>query len=421
MLCGLLGQKLGHSYSPQIHAALADYDYRLFEVEPEDLAGFLNRTPFQGLNVTIPYKKAVLPYCAGLSEAARAMGSVNTLVRQKDGTLWGDNTDWVGFCAILDSLAIPVQGKKALVLGSGGAGVMAAWVLQNRGAQVITVSRGGPDNYENLDRHRDAALLVNATPVGMYPHTEGCPVDPGQFPRLEGVLDLIYNPAGTRLLLRARDLGIPCRNGLRMLVGQAKRAAELFTGQSLEDALTQEITARLAWQTANVILIGMPGSGKTTVGQALARRLGRDFADGDQAVEEATGQTIPQIFQTGGEAAFRQEETKVLSRLGKASGLVIATGGGCVTRPENRDLLRQNGIVIFLERPLDRLSREGRPLSLGADLEAMYRRRLPLYRQFADATVKNTGCPEETAAVIEEVSYEISRMQWAQSESVGHP
>ena len=414
MQCGLLGRKLGHSYSPQIHKRLADYQYDLFEVEPEDLESFLKTAPFQGLNVTIPYKKEVMAYCAALSDTARAIGSVNTLVRQKDGSLYGDNTDADGFAAMLSYSGIDPRGKKALVLGSGGASLAIVYVLKQMGAkQIVVISRSGENHYGNLHLHQDAQLIVNTTPVGMYPDTGVKPVDLRQFPSCEGVLDIIYNPAKTQLLLQAQALGLPHCDGLIMLVGQAKRAAERFTGIQLSESLIPKITGQLRFEMGNLILIGMPGCGKSTIGQALAQRLGRPFADADAEIEQQTGLSIAQIFSRFGEERFRQEETKALQRLGKQSGLVIATGGGCVTRPENYPLLHQNGIVIFLQRDLSELATEGRPLSLSSDLQQMYRKRLPLYEQFSDAAVVNQSDAAAVAARIEEVSYEISCTQWA--------
>lgn len=414
MQCGLLGRKLGHSYSPQIHKRLANYQYDLFEVEPEDLESFLKTAPFQGLNVTIPYKKEVMAYCAALSDTARAIGSVNTLVRQKDGSLYGDNTDADGFAAMLSHSGIDPRGKKALVLGSGGASLAIVYVLKQLGAeQIVVISRSGENHYGNLHLHQDAQLIVNTTPVGMYPDTGVQPVDLRQFPSCEGVLDIIYNPAKTQLLLQAQALGLPHCDGLIMLVGQAKRAAERFTGTLLSESLIPKITGQLRFEMGNLILIGMPGCGKSTIGQALAQRLGRPFADADAEIERQSGLSIPQIFSRFGEERFRQEETKALQRLGKQSGLVIATGGGCVTRPENYPLLHQNGIVIFLQRDLSELATEGRPLSLASDLQQMYRKRLPLYEQFSDAAVVNQSDAAAVAARIEEVSYEISCTQWA--------
>lgn len=410
MRCGLLGRTLGHSYSPQIHRRLAGYEYRLYEKEPEELEQFLRSDSFDGLNVTIPYKKSVLPYCAELSESARAIGSVNTLLRRKDGTLYGDNTDAAGFLAMVRKLHVDVRGKKCLVCGSGGASLTVQSVLRREGAgEVVVLSRSGPETYDDLARHADAVLLVNATPLGMYPNAGQSPVDLGDLPALEGVLDLVYNPARTALLLDAAERGIPCCGGLRMLVEQARRAAELWCGAPIADDTVTETLTALCRGTENLILVGMPGCGKSTLGAILAAKLGRTFVDADDAITERIGMTIPEFFARYDEEAFRREETVVLSELGQKSSLVIATGGGCVTREENYPLLHQNGVIVHVTRALDTLSSEGRPLSQRDGAAALWEKRAALYARFADAAVANDGTPEETANQILEAFYEISR------------
>lgn len=401
--CGLLGGRLGHSYSVPIHAELGDYEYRLYEKKPEELHDFLTGGGFDGLNVTIPYKKDVMPYCTELSETARRVGCVNTIVRRADGTLYGDNTDVFGFTRMLRSTGVEPRGKKALVFGSGGASGTACDVLSRAGAQVVRISRSGEDNYENLSRHADARILVNTTPLGMFPNNGSAPADLRDFPQCECVLDVVYNPARTALLLQAEKLGIAHAGGLEMLVAQAVRSSEQFTGSSIPDVRITEITRRLSHSMQNIVLIGMPGCGKSTIGKALAAQLGREFLDADAAVEKAAGCSIPEIFRTGGEAAFRKLETQVLRELSKRSGCVIATGGGCVTREENYALLHQNSVIFWLRRGLSRLPSDGRPLSQGADLHAMYEVRAPLYARFADHTADNDGSVEQTLRQIMEV------------------
>ena len=399
MNCGLLGRKLGHSYSPAIHAMLADYEYRLYEREPEELAEFVKTGDWQGLNVTIPYKKDVVPFCAELSPLARELGSVNTLVRRPDGTIFGDNTDAWGFEAMVRRLGVNCAGKQALVLGSGGASVTVQAVLRHLGAAVTVISRSGPDNYENLDRHRDASILVNTTPVGMYPKNGETPVDLARLPHLEAVLDVVYNPARTRLILDAQARGIPCQSGLSMLVGQAARASELWTGREVPPEQLEQVFRAIGASMENIVLIGMPGSGKSTVGQALAQALGRPFVDADAELTRRIG-PIPDYFAAHGEEAFRREETKILAELGARSGLVLATGGGCVTVAENYDLLHQNGTILWLRRDLDKLPTDGRPVSQRDGVAAIYQRRKPLYERFADRVVDNNGPVEETVAAI---------------------
>ena len=400
MKCGLLGRKLGHSYSPQIHACLGDYTYELFEKEPEDVADFLKNGNFDAINVTIPYKKDVIPYCDVLSDAARHMGAVNTVVRKRDGTLLGHNTDCFGFSYMVRRSGLCPRGKKALVLGSGGASATAVVVLREMGAEVVVISRSGEYNYDNLHLHTDAAIIVNATPVGMYPNNGISPIDLGRFPKLEGVLDMIYNPARTKLLMDAADRGLVAENGLWMLVAQAKEAAEWFTGNAIDDAKIVKIHRQLRQQMENIVLIGMPGCGKSTVGKALAALCGKAFQDADARIEALAGKSIPRIFAEDGEAVFRDWESKALAELGKQSSLVIATGGGCVTKERNYPLLHQNGCCVWLQRSLEQLPTDGRPLSQGKDLSQMFQVRQPLYRQFADMTVQNSGTPADTAAVI---------------------
>lgn len=409
MRVGLLGARLGYSYSPQIHAFFGDYSYDLFEVTPEKLDSFMRGGSFDALNVTIPYKRAVMPYCAQLTDAARAIGSVNTIVRRADGTLLGDNTDAAGFTAMLRRLSVDPAGKKALVLGSGGASLTVRHVLATLGArEVVVISRSGENNYQNLDRHADAEILVNATPVGMFPNCGVSPVDLKTLPRLSAVLDIIYNPARTQLLTDASALGIPCIGGLTMLVEQARAAAERFLGTPVSEALARKAYAAVLRDTQNIVLIGMPGCGKSTLAAVLARLTGREAADADALIARECGMPIPEYFASHSEGEFRAVETRVLAQLCSRSSLVIATGGGCVTRPENRDILRQNGRVFYIHRDLKLLDTSGRPLSQAASLEEMFARRAPLYRAFADAEIENAGTVEDAAARIWEVFNEIA-------------
>lgn len=402
--CGLLGEKLGHSYSPQIHSMLADYEYKLFEKSPEELEVFLKSGEFDGLNVTIPYKKSVMPYCAELSPTAAQIGSVNTIVRRSDGSLYGDNTDAFGFENLIVHNGIEVKGKKALVLGTGGASVTAQAVLKNLGAsEVVVISRRGEDNYENIAKHADAEIITNTTPVGMYPNNGKAAVDLTQFPKLSGVLDVVYNPARTALLLQAEKLCIPCAGGLYMLVSQAKRSCELFTGKSIPDSEIDRIERVLSHQMQNIVIIGMPGSGKTAVSTMLAERLGRKIFDTDTIVSEKVGVTIPEIFAVQGEAGFRKLETEATAEVGKLSGNIISTGGGVVTVADNYELLHQNGVIVWIERDTNKLARDGRPISLSSDLNELYAARLPLYERFADIKADNNGDINDTVNAIMEM------------------
>lgn len=402
--CGLLGEKLGHSYSPQIHSMLADYEYKLFEKSPEELEDFLKSGEFDGLNVTIPYKKSVMPYCAELSPTAAQIGSVNTIVRRSDGSLYGDNTDAFGFENLIVHNGIEVKGKKALVLGTGGASVTAQAVLKNLSAsEVVVISRKGEDNYENIAKHADAEIIANTTPVGMYPNNGKAAVDLTQFPKLSGILDVVYNPARTALLLQAEKLCIPCAGGLYMLVSQAKRSCELFTGKSIPDSEIDRIERVLSHQMQNIVIIGMPGSGKTAVSTMLAERLGRKILDTDMIVSEKAGMTIPEIFAAQGEAGFRKLETEATAEVGKLSGNIISTGGGVVTVADNYELLHQNGVIVWIERDTNKLARDGRPISLSSDLNELYAARLPLYERFADIKADNNGDINDTVNAIMEM------------------
>ena len=399
MVCGLLGRKLSHSYSPQIHSQLGDYSYQLFEKEPEELEHFLQNGEFAGLNVTVPYKKAVISYLDELSPRAMRLGAVNTIVR-RDGKLIGHNTDYFGFAAMVKESGLTVSGKKVLVLGSGGASSTAVAVLEGLGAHVVVISRSGEHHYGNLRLHEDAAVIVNTTPVGMYPNVDENPLSLEAFPHLEGVLDVIYNPSRTKLLLEAEQRGIIAKNGLLMLVAQAKESAEWFTGNAIDDGTIARIHAGLKAQMENIVLIGMPGCGKSTVASLLAQKLGRQAVDADIEIVKEAGCSIPEIFAAGGEDAFRKIETQVLARLGKQSGLIIATGGGCVTRPENYAHLRQNGTLFWLQRDIAKLPTDGRPLSQANRLELMYAARKPMYQAFSDYLINNNAAPEEAALEI---------------------
>lgn len=401
---GLIGEKLGHSFSPRIHAALADYPYELIEMKESEVGTFLKKGDFDALNVTIPYKKTVIPFLDEISPAADRIGAVNTIIRRPNGSLYGHNTDYDGFSDLVRNLGVSLASKKVLVLGSGGASRTAVTVATDMGARaVVVISRNGENNYENLNRHADAEIIVNATPVGMYPGNGKAPLSLSGFPALEGVLDMIYNPARTVLLLEAEALGIPHRNGLLMLVSQARRAAELFLDVKIDDSEVKRITSDIARDTENIILIGMPGCGKSTLGRLVAERLGRNFVDCDAEIVRAAGMPIPQIFAEVGEEGFRAQETAVLAEIAKQSGLVIATGGGVVTRERNLPLMHQNGRVLFLDIAPDDLPTDGRPLSQAKSPAVLYAERLPLYRAAADEIIPITRSIDENMQKIMEV------------------
>lgn len=386
--CGLLGEKLGHSYSPFIHNMLGDYSYEIFERSPESVEDFIKNGDWNGLNVTIPYKKTVFPFMDKIGDFAQKTGSINVIVRKPDGTLYGDNTDVYGFIRLVELSKIDVSGKKTLVLGNGGAATAVIVGLKELGAVPVIISRSGEFNYNNLELNYDAEVIVNTTPVGMYPNTGKAPLDLAPFKNLKGVIDIIYNPARPELLLQAERLGIPCISGLYMLVAQAKKAAEIFTGKEIDDNKTDEIFHAMIRRLQNIVLIGMPGCGKSTIAREITECTGRVLFDADDEIEKTAGMSPAQIIKEKGEDEFRRIESSVLLELGKKSGAVIATGGGAVVRAENYDYLHQNGIIVWLRRDLSLLPSNGRPLSQQKGLERLFEERAPLYEKFADITIR---------------------------------
>ena len=399
MRFGLLGRKLGHSYSPMIFNLLGGYRYDLFEREPDDIEKLLRQEDFDGINVTMPYKKEVLKYLDKVDPLARRLGSVNTIVK-RNGKLTGYNSDYFGFRSLVFRTKLDLSSKKVLVLGSGGASVTVCAVLEDLGANAVVVSRSGENNYDNLHLHADSAAIVNTTPLGMYPNTGTAAVDVGQFPNLEGVLDLIYNPARTQLLLDCEKYGIPGWSGLWMLVAQAKKSAEWFMDRELDDSVVSDIHRQLRDRMENIALVGMAGCGKSSIGRLLAKETGKQFIDADAEIEKLAEKSIPDIFAEDGEDAFRLLETQVLENLGKQSGLVIATGGGCVTRERNYPLLHQNSRILWLKRCPARLPTEGRPLSQKTSPAVLYEQRKPAYKAFSDAAIDNDGTLGETLTKI---------------------
>lgn len=395
---GLLGRKLGHSYSKIIHKYLAKYDYAMFEREEDEVGDFIKNGPFDAINVTVPYKKTVIPFLDELSDTAKRLGAVNTVVRRADGTLYGDNTDFYGFSYMLDLAEIDVCGKKALVLGAGGASATVCEVLKERGASEIAVLNSRSNTPENIALHSDARVIVNATPVGMYPANEGCPVDIALFKDCEGVADLIYNPARPDIICDAEDLGIKSVSGLSMLVAQAKRACEIFLDKKIDDSVIPEITEKIARSQENIVLVGMPGCGKSTLAAVVCEKLGRSLIDTDAEIVRLAGKSIPEIFAEDGEEVFRDYESRVAEEVGKTVGAVIATGGGIVKREKNYRPLHRNGRIVFLGRDIKELVTDGRPLSQRDGVERLYNERLPLYRRYADVEIEVSSDPEETYA-----------------------
>ncbi|MBR2615607.1 MAG: AAA family ATPase [Clostridia bacterium] len=406
MKYGCIGEKLGHSFSAVIHGLIGLYDYELCPVEKAALDGFMTRRDFCGINVTIPYKRDVIPYMEEISEEARLCGAVNTVVN-RGGKLYGYNTDFRGMEALLIKGGISVKGKKVLILGSGGTSGTALALMRHLGAaRVERVSRSGRDGllcYEDLKDRRDTQILVNTTPCGMFPKADECAVSVADFPCLEGVADAVYNPLNTRLVLEARERGIPAIGGLFMLVAQALFAAEIFTGNGSVLARLDEIYETILDEKRNFVLTGMPGSGKSTLGRLLAERWGKVFFDSDEEIVKEAGISIPEIFRAEGEKAFRDRETEVIRRLSALQGAVIATGGGVPLREENLRLLKGNGTVIFLDAPLETLAPTAdRPLSSNfEDLRRRYEERYGIYRASCDRHVPVSRAVEENLKRIE--------------------
>lgn len=399
---GLLGENLGHSYSPSIHAMLGEYSYELFEVAPDGLHDFITNNDLNGFNVTIPYKQKVMPYCGELSERAKRIGSINTVLKRSDGSYFGENTDYDGFLLLMEAVKERIRGKKALVLGSGGASKTVEFVLRELGAEpLLTVSRRGILSYNDLVDHSDAAFIINTTPVGMYPNNGRLPLDLNNFPKCLFVADLIYNPLKTALMLQAERLGIPYQGGLLMLTEQARRASELFTGSSIAPKASYIIAEEIQKKTKNIILIGMPGCGKTSIGRYLHDLTKRKLVDLDEEIERKEGRSIPEILADFGEDFFRKIESSILSEVCKESGLIVTTGGGVVTRAENKDIIRQNSIVIFIKRELNQLASEGRPLTQAKGVGQIYRERADLYSSWSDISVENVGFSETTEKIME--------------------
>lgn len=386
----LIGGTLEYSYSPMIHSKFGDYEYEMCEVEPDDLSALLHSGIYDGFNVTMPYKIKAMEYCDEISNISRQTGCVNTIIRDEKGKLIGYNTDYHGLRYLLEANNIDVGGQKCIILGSGGASKTAVTVLEDLGAkETVVISRSGENNYSNLDIHYDANIIINTTPVGMFPENLKSLVDLEKFKDCNGVVDLIYNPNRTKLILDAMARDIPCAGGIDMLVAQAWHSSQLFQNEKLDpDAIPLAIN-EIKDAILNKILIGMPGAGKTYLGRKMAEHLGREFVDMDEEIEKFLGMSIKEIFSKKGEAYFRDCETKLLRETCKKKGLVIATGGGVVRRKENLNIIRQNGIVIWVKRDLDKLESSSRPGLELIPVEILYDERKEAYRQWSDYYIDN--------------------------------
>ena len=406
MIYGLIGEHLGHSFSAVIHGQIGREPYELLELAPQELETFLRDREFRGINVTIPYKQAVIPCLDEVSETAREIGAVNTIVN-REGRLVGDNTDLEGITKLILRVCPDLKGRKTLVLGTGGTSRTAVYAARRLGADpVIRVSRTareGAVSYADVLRdHRDAEIIINTTPCGMYPNSGEAPLELEGFDRLAGVVDVIYNPLRTKLVLEARRRGIPAEGGLYMLVAQAVRAAEIFRNTEYPAEMTERIYRSLLREKENIVLTGMPGSGKSVVSAALEEITGRPAVDTDRLIVEKAGMEIPEIFRRFGEKHFRDLESEVIRELAPDGGRIISTGGGAVLRAENVEALRMNGRLFLLDRPLDELlPTDDRPLADSREkIERLYRERTPVYRASADEVVPVAGTPEDVAKEI---------------------
>ena len=409
MKYGLIGEHLGHSFSKQIQTRIAeienvkDYDYQLVELDKEEFKEFMEKKDFKGINVTIPYKKDVIPYLDEMDESAKAIGAVNTIINV-DGKLKGYNTDFGGFLYMVKAHNVHMEGKKVLIIGNGGACAAVKAVCKHENAKdIVIVSRSanrGAIGYDEMyTSHLDADIVVNTSPVGMFPNIVNAPIDVSWFHKLECVLDVVYNPILTRLCFEAQEADIKRVIGLEMLIAQAKYTFEIFENMSFDDSIIDEIKKEMLKDRCNIVLIGMPSAGKTTIGIMLEEKLGKEFFDLDDMIIAKAGKSIPEIFQESGEAGFRAIETEVAIEASKMNNKIIATGGGVIKHKVNMDFLRLNGITIFIDRDIDKLisSDPNRPLSSSKQaLQQMYKERYPLYQKYAAYIAVNNANIEET-------------------------
>lgn len=406
MQYGLIGEHLGHSYSPEIHAQIADYEYELKEIPRDGLDDFMKARNFRAINVTIPYKQAVIPYLDEISAQAAEIGAVNTIVN-KDGRLTGSNTDFAGMQALIRKLGLDLNGKKVLILGTGGTSKTARAVAESLGAgEIYRVSRSGNDGaitYEAAaSLHRDAHIIINTTPAGMFPNVSSRAIDITDFTGLEGVVDAVYNPIRTELVMDAQELGIPAQGGLYMLAAQGVYACGAFLSREVDDAMIDRAYKNVLNGKRNIILIGMPSCGKTTIGRKLEGILGRELTDTDEMVIGKIQMPIADYFAREGEKAFRDRESEAIRDISLNSGMLVATGGGAILRRENVRELKRNGTIIFLDRPLEKLiSTDDRPLSSSREaLRKVYEDRIDIYRSCADITVDASGSIEEVTGKV---------------------
>ena len=407
MKYGLIGEHLGHSFSREVHGMLSGEPYGLRELSPAELPEFLSAREFEGINVTIPYKEAVIPHLDFVSDEARAIGAVNTIIN-RDGKLFGYNTDYFGLKAMAESVGISLAGRSVLILGAGGAAKTAAALARNEKASSVTHAvrtprREGETDLRDIGSNNVYEVIINATPAGMYPDVEGRIIDLQMFHHLCGVLDLVYNPIRTNLVIDAQEAGIPAAGGLMMLVAQAVKAQELFRGVKFPEVTLMEVFGRLLRSKQNIVLTGMPSSGKTTLGKMLSERTGRPLIDTDELVCRNTGRAIPDIFATDGEMEFRRCESEAVQQASGLNASIIATGGGVVLDPSNIRRLKRNGRIFFVSRDIEKLvPTEDRPLSSDrAALERLFENRRKAYLDSAESIIDNNDTPEAALALFD--------------------
>ena len=402
---GLIGEKLGHSFSPMIHEEFGNDKYTLIPMASDKLKSFICDESFKGVNITIPYKETVMEYCDNISEEAKEIGCVNVLIKNAEGVISGYNTDTYGMMQLLKYAKISVKGKKVLILGGGGTSLTAKYVTKKlKAKEVVVVSRKGPVNYDNLSEHTDTQVIIDTTSVGMYPNNDGTTINLADFPLCEGVIDVVYNPLKSDLILAAEKIGICCAGGLYMLVAQAHKAAELFMDKKISGQEVEMVYHRLERHIKNIVLVGMPGCGKSTIGQKLSSRLNKTFVDTDKLIEQRARKTIAEIFREDTEIEFRKLESEIIAEVAKCSGQIISTGGGVILNDDNVRRLQQNAMVYFIDRDINELATKGRPLSEDQEaLQKLYETRLPRYKEAADKIMKNDTSIEAVVRRIGEV------------------
>lgn len=400
---GLLGAHLSYSFSPEIHGYFADYKYELFEKEEGEIEEFLKDKNLKAINVTIPYKKTVMKYCNEISDIAKRIDAVN-VVKFSKGQLYGDNTDYYGVKYMLSKGKITIKNKRVAILGDGATSQTVRVALEDLGAkEILIISRKGNIKFSDLEKYNFVEVIINCTPVGMYPGEAKSLVNLNNFINIEAVADVVYNPARTALILQGEKLGIKTINGLPMLVGQAKQAVEIFLNKKIENSKLDKVYEKIYRSTHNIILIGMPGSGKSSIGEKVALKLGKEFIDIDKEIEKAKKMSIPQIFESEGEEGFRKIEKELTHKFSRKTGVVISTGGGVVLDEENYNPLKQNGFIVLVEREIEKLSTQGRPLSQGGinRLIKLKEERQSKYEDFSDIKVNNIYLPNAVDEIVE--------------------